>query len=490
MNKRKLKIGWAQTSITPDRNVLMEGQMYQRVSRYVHDPITATVLALDNGDAKAVFVSLDMTMPPMHAMNVVLERMKNHPEIPVDCISYNVTHTHNATSFYDDCMRTDNEKVYDPAILPASRIPEDTILGDEATEFFADTIYDLILTAWEKRAPGGISYAHDYAAVGFSRRPMFARDNGTETIMYGDCSEPDFMGFEEDADTSVELLYTWNESAELTGIVCNVPCPSQVYELHCFISADYWAPTRSAIREKLGRNVYILPVCGAAGDLAPVDLVHISKTNKQALLDWGGQTKEVFRDFDMTLLCQSIADRISEAVVRGYRTAKNYIDYKPAFVHEFFDMSLPIRQVSEEDYEKACEEVRKIHETFSAEHRMEMSDVVRAFEPQGVILRYRQQIENPNYFFRCHILRLGNIAICTNPFELYVAYAHIIKARAVAEQVFVIQLSNGLGGYLPTQRAVNGGSYSSKPASTTCGPDGGKVLVEKTLSALNMLWKK
>ena len=50
-------------------------------------------------------------------------------------------------------------------------------------------------------------------------------------------------------------------------------------------------------------------------------------------------------------------------------------------------------------------------------------------------------------------------------------------------------IANGLGGYLPTRAAVEGGSYSAKPASTICGPDGGDVLVEKTLSVLNQLWR-
>lgn len=121
---------------------------------------------------------------------------------------------------------------------------------------------------------------------------------------------------------------------------------------------------------------------------------------------------------------------------------------------------------------------------------MEMADLVKAFEPQGVILRYRQQKKSPVYAFDCHILRLGNVAIATNPFELYHEFALRIKARAKAEQVFIVQLSNGAGGYLPTRVAVEGGSYSSKPASTVCGPEGGDMLVEKTLEFMDGLWDK
>ena len=490
MKNSKLKIGWAQCSITPNGPVLMEGQMYQRTSRYVHDPITATVLALDNGGVQAILVSMDMTEIPLHAMEPLRLSLEPYPEIPFEAISFHVTHTHNSTSFYDDFMRVENEQVYDKEILPPLDKPEGLICREKGQRYFVERIRDLIVTAWENRTYGGISYAHDYAAVAFNRRPQFGREDDKVSIMYGDCSREDFLGFESGIDTAVELLYTWDERGEVTGVVCNVPCPSQVYELHCFISADYWAPARNAIRERLAKNVYVLPMCGAAGDLAPVDLVQISKTNQQALKDWGGQSKEVFRNFDMTLLCQGIGERVAEAVARGYRIARNYIDYAPVFSHRILSMELPIRQVTEEDYQEAQKQVEALHQKFSREHPMEMTDLVAAFEPQGVILRYRQQNQSDRYRFQCHILRLGNVAVATNPFELYHEFAQRIKARAQAEQVFIVQLANGCGGYLPTRAAVLGGSYSSKPASTVCGPDGGDILVEKTLEVLKELWRE
>ena len=46
----QINIGWAQTDITPDRPIYVIGQLYSRISSYVHDPITATCLVLENGD--------------------------------------------------------------------------------------------------------------------------------------------------------------------------------------------------------------------------------------------------------------------------------------------------------------------------------------------------------------------------------------------------------------------------------------------------------
>ena len=484
---KTIKIGWAQTSITADRPLLMIGQMYHRVSEYVRDPITATALALDNGETQAVFVSVDMTEYPTHITELLKEKLSAVTDLNFENISIGATHTHNSSDFYSDFMRDDNAYVFGADILPPAPVGEDALHGGEAQAFLVERLAGVIARAWQNRKSGGISYAHDYAVVGFNRRPIFQKPDGPETVMYGDCSRDDFVGFESGADSSVDLLYTWDVDGRLTGVAVDIPCPSQVFELHRFITADYWGFTRAAIREALG-NVYVLPLCGASGDISPLDLVRISKYNKQALRDWGGQTKEVFRNFDMTRECEEIAERIAQAVVRGYKTARNYIDYTPAFAHKVLRLDLPLRLVSKEAYEASAKEVKHIKRTFSKENPMEMADVVRAFEPQGDVLRWELQQKTKVFPCVSHFVRIGEIGIMTNPFELYHEYAQRMKARVKAQQLFVVQLSNGLGGYLPTEAAVHGGSYSSKPASTICGPEGGNMLVEKTIEVLNSLF--
>jgi hypothetical protein len=52
----------------------------------------------------------------------------------------------------------------------------------------------------------------------------------------------------------------------------------------------------------------------------------------------------------------------------------------------------------------------------------------------------------------------------------------------------VIQLTCGSSGYLPTERAVKGGSYSAIVASNLVGPEGGQVLVERSVELINSLW--
>ena len=484
---KQLWIGWAQADITAIQPVLMIGQMYHRVSEYVRDPITVTALALENGETQAVLVSMDMTEFPTHIIEPLRALLMDVNGLDFDKISIGVTHTHNSSDYFSDFLREDNEHVFGKEILPPVEMGDDVLYGKKAQMFLAERVADVITRAWNARKPGGIAAAHDYAAVGFSRRPMFRGKAGDKTIMYGDCSREDFLRFEGGTDSSADMLYTFDQDGRLSGIAVNVPCPSQVFELHHFITADYWCFTRAAIREELG-NVYVLPLCGAAGDLSPLDLVRISKDNKQALLDWGGQTKEVFRNFDMTRECEGIATRITGAVVRGYKIVRNYIDYTPEFRHKVVQFELPLRLVSAEEYEASAKEVMRIKAVFSKEHPMTMADVVKAFEPQGDVLRWELQQKTRTFSFASHILRIGSIAIATNPFELYHEFALRMRARVKAQQLFVVQLANGLGGYLPTETAIQGGSYSSKSASTICGPDGGDMLVQKTVTEVNALF--
>jgi hypothetical protein len=82
-----------------------------------------------------------------------------------------------------------------------------------------------------------------------------------------------------------------------------------------------------------------------------------------------------------------------------------------------------------------------------------------------------------------HTLRLGDVAVCTNPFELYTEYSVRIRARSKAIQTFVMQHACDSGEYLPTAEAIQGGSYSTAVFSNLVGPEGGDSLVDQTVGS-------
>ena len=87
-----------------------------------------------------------------------------------------------------------------------------------------------------------------------------------------------------------------------------------------------------------------------------------------------------------------------------------------------------------------------------------------------------------------HVVRIGDLAIATNPFELHLDYGMRIKARSKAVQTFTVELANGYYGYLPTKGPVAGGAYGAIPESNEVGPEGGQELVERTLELIDSLW--
>ena len=86
-----------------------------------------------------------------------------------------------------------------------------------------------------------------------------------------------------------------------------------------------------------------------------------------------------------------------------------------------------------------------------------------------------------------HIIRLGDIALATNPFEMFLDYGLSIKSRSKAILTFIVQLSCQHSGYLPTERAAKGGGYSAD--KYLVGPEGGYKLVEETVKYINELWE-
>ncbi len=88
-----------------------------------------------------------------------------------------------------------------------------------------------------------------------------------------------------------------------------------------------------------------------------------------------------------------------------------------------------------------------------------------------------------------HVIRLGDVAIATNVFELFTEFGIQIKARSRALQTFVIQLTAGPGtSYLPTARAARGGGYSAIAESNLVAPEGGQVLADRSVDLINSLW--
>jgi len=473
----KLSIGWASADITPPQPVALCGQFDLRISKRVNDPLTATALAIEARDEngvldQAVMVSTDVVCIRRCDLERVRRLVKPRAaDLDPAKILINTTHTHTAPVLVD--AREENLHPHDIMGTFVYRVPEKGVMQPrDYAELFAARVADAVVKAWETRKLGGVSWSLGYAVVGHNRRAHYS--NG-RSQMYGATDRPDFDTFESTFDPGVELLFTWDDAKNLTGAVVNLACTSQEVENADYVSADFWHDARVELRKRRGDGLFILPLCSAAGDQSPHLLFRkqAEATLRRRCADRSPR--------------QEIGQRIAAAVDAGFELAKTDIRTEVPFIHKMQMLSLPVRKVSQEEYDaakKGCEELEaKGLET------LDSPNYIWWRIKKNVAARYEIQEKEPVYQTEVHTMRLGDIAVATNPFELYIDYGLRMKARSPAEQTFVVQTACDSPGYLPTERGVVGGHYSAEIMSNIVGPEGGRILVERTVESLKDMWR-
>lgn len=155
--------------------------------------------------------------------------------------------------------------------------------------------------------------------------------------------------------------------------------------------------------------------------------------------------------------------------------------------HRVQRVDLPGLKVGDADYARA----KAMCDALDAKERMVGPDWWNRHFFGYVVNRYQaQQQADPVYAVEMHVLRIGDVAVATNPFELYVDYGVQIQARSPAQQTVLIQLAAPLdfAYYVPTPRAVAAGGYSAEVTHNLVGPEGAQVLVDQTVEAISALW--
>jgi hypothetical protein len=499
-SKIPFKIGWASANITPGQPVLIGGQFHARLSEGVMDSLTATVLAMESGvesrSTKVIWISCDLISitDGMRGGASLRDEVRRRitqrlPDMAANQIIMNGTHTHAAP------LQSDSDDVRDIYGLSLEEISSGlpAMRPGEYLSFAADRIADAAVIAWESREIGGISFGLSHAVVGLNRLQVL--QNG-KSQMYGNTNSTDFSHIEGYEDHSLNLMFFWDEAETLTGMIVNLAAPSQVSEHSYLLSADFWHETRTELRNRFGKDLYVLPQVSAAGDQSPhVMIGGKAEARMQSLM--GFDPEETGRG--SLAQRRQIALRIANGVSAVFPMMKNHIDWNPAFSHRAEIIPLSRRLLSQADVDEAKEEAVTWAERLKKQREDLNSNPEKLKESRwyrdltishtryrrGLVVeeRYEQEKVAPKLPIEIQVLRIGDAVFATNPFEMYLDYGMRIKARSPAVQTFVVQLA-GSGSYLPTERSIAGGAYGAVPASTLIGPEGGKELVEGTLDLI------
>jgi hypothetical protein len=460
----ELLVGTAEVDITPKEPVAVSGQFHMRIAKNVETPITANVIALESHKKNmsrdmAIMASCDLLYIPTEILELVRKAVQARlPDLDTSKIFLNGTHTHTA-----------------PVLLPDKYpIPKEGVVQvEQYRSFLAERVANAIIQAWKKRSAGSVTWGLSHAVVAYNRRAVYA-DGSAQ--MYGKTDIAQFRNLEGYEDHDVNTLFFWNDSSQLIGAIVNVSCPSQEVESRSTVNADFWHPVREILKERYGEQLCVLAWTGASGDQSP-HLMYRKEADERM---------QKLRGLDRL---DEIARRIVMAVEDTYEVVKNDRHSNVPLIHKVEKIQLPMRFVTEAEYAEAKEAVEKAAVRINQNPESATREYRRMKWYETTVNRYERQKTDPKpmYEMELHVLRLGDAAICTNSFELFTDYGIRMKARSKAVQTFIVQLA-GPGTYLPTEKAVRGGHYSAVVHSSLAGPEGGNVLVEKTVNIINSLW--
>jgi hypothetical protein len=458
----QLQVGAASVDITPNKAVALWGQFAMRLCTKPDTPLTANVVALQSGETRTTLVSLDLLQCPDVFVQAIRDAVADKDaSIDVQTIVLTATHTHTA-----------------PVLVPGTPgipVNDQTMTVEETISFLADRISDGIVAAWKDLAPGKMSYGLDRNSIGFGRRAVYA-DGSAQ--MYGNTNRPDFMNLEgmDDDDVGSIFLLRCAGQPESGRDQRRLPGPGgrrPVLHQRGLLA--------SGAREAAG------PLRGRAG---------------RSGLGSGGRRH--LPAADPAPGCQ----RPDAGAARHQRNAGT----GPA--HRLVGQP-DLRRGPEREIRRPGLETRRRHVAVAVvqDHRGPVPTGAGRVQPvvaqvendpasaarvafmarnwhHGVVRRYELLQQNPDatHPVEIHVVRLGDLVICSNPFELFCEYGIRIKARSKATQTFILQMT-GFGSYLPTERALAGGSYSAIPQSNVIGPEGGQMLVDETVAIIDELWK-
>lgn len=451
----ELRIGAATVDITPDMPVALDGQFKTRISKGIDSPLKASAVAIEGLSEgqktdQVIFVSVDMvSIPPAFLASLRKRLASAMPDFDGSKLILTATHTHTAPVIQEGWYQIPTNGVMQPA---------------EFKTFLLERLEQVVTRAWTNRQPGGVSWGLGAAAIGYNRRTV---DASGKAQMYGPTAVPEFRGLENGADPDLETLFFWDGRRELMAAGINVACPSQVKEHHSTVGADFWHDVRETLKATLSTNLCILGWPGAAGDISPHRLYY--KAAEARMLKLRGVS-----------LPQEIGRRISREVIDLHSLTRADIRTNLLFGHVVQKLTLPVRKITEEEAANAEREI--------AEMQAGKGPVLKIGWHKATLQRYRNQEQKPTFSVEVHVVRMGDVAIVTSPFELYQDFGTQIKARSKAEQTLVLELTGGSSQYLPTARAVAGGGYGAIAQSNIGGPEAGQMLVDRTIDMIDALW--
>ena len=375
-----LQVGAATTIITPPVGSWQQGAGAAKKGEYIRDELEANVLYLSDGATPLLLISCDLVGLSLPDVIPMRDAISTATGVPPRQIVITCTHTHSGPSL----LKTNYHMPVDRAYIEGLR----------------PKLVALCKNAVDGAHPGKLGWALGEAQIGYNRRVCW--EDGTHS-MHGNTKRDDFAGLEGPDDPAHLALFAADAAGKPVAVLYhNTSHPTNFYAAGLF-SADYPDETRKILRGKLG-EIPVLYLNGAQGDIAMQDLLNPHKEERE---------ERLFR----------IGRMLAEETLRLHEDV-TYHD-RVRLGHEVKDLEIAVRLPKPE----AVKEARKVLA------RVDAGEDIRGMKlilPFGTVHLQETYGDNPVDTLPVHAIRIGDVALVTQPCELYCQFGLDIKRRSPA----------------------------------------------------------
>jgi len=450
--RAELQAGTAIVDITPQQWPLApRGSFTPRPTDSAHDPLKVRCLVLDDGSTSIALAVVDSCMVHRDVADPAKRQASEATGIPVEHMLVSATHTHSAP-FANAQHGTPQELAYQKRLL--------------------EGIVEAIVQASKNRQPARAGWSgYDLPDEVFNRR-WFLKPGTVPTNPFGEDTDIVKMNPPRNnnilinpagpTDPEVSVLHVVNAKGRSLAVLAN-------YSLHYVgnvggqMSADYFGEFSRLMPIRMGNPAEGFVAMMSNGTSGDINNINFRNPRPR---------REPYEQIRI------VASKAADAATRAIRQ----IDSSSG------DLTLAMKQreITLKHRVPTAEQIKRAKSIveMDAEAEKKLPRLAKAY----AVRTLRLAEEPPTTKVLIQTVRIGDLAICTLPFEVFVEIGLELKAKSPAADTFVVSFGNGGYGYLPTPEQHQFGGYETWLTTNKVQKDASVILVDNLLEMLGEMF--
>ena len=454
--RAELRAGTAVVDVTPQEWPLApRGSFTPRPTDSAHDPLNVRCLVLDDGNTSVALAVVDSCMVHRDVLDPAKRQASQATGIPAQQMLISASHTHSAP-FANAQHGTPQELAYQKRLLAG--------------------IVEAIVRASKNRQPAKAGWSgYDFPDEVFNRR-WFLKPGTVPTNPFGEDTDIVKMNPPRNnailinpagpTDPEVSVLYVEDAKGRPLSVFAN-------YSLHYVgntggqMSADYFGEFARLMPVRVGRPAEGFVAMLSNGTSGDINNINFRNPRPR---------REPFEQIRI------VAGKTADAATR----AIGQIDSVSGNLSGNLTLAMKQREITLKHRVPTAQQIERAKNILEvdAEGEKKLPRLAKAYAQRTLKLA----AEPPTTEVLIQVVRIGELAICALPFEVFVEIGLELKDKSPAADTFVVELANGGYGYLPTPGQHRFGGYETWLTTNKVQKDASVILVDNLLEMLAELF--